>query len=92
MNDLSKNDRSKLRIAGMCLAHCERFRLLRLRDRKPDGTTLIAFATEALDLFEKCLVASENSPNTDCDNKASCPGGQPTRSRKKVEKSVLDER
>ena len=88
MDDLSQNDRSKLRVASICLTHCERFRLLRLSETEPDAHTLMALATEVLDLFEQRIAnlpkkqATENSPS-------SSAGAQPYRRRRKVAKSVL---
>lgn len=52
MNHRSQSDRSKLRIAGMCAAHLERFRLLP-RMNACDPATLVAISGELLDLFEK---------------------------------------
>lgn len=88
MNDHSKNERSKLRIAAMCLTHCDRFRLLRLRDNEPDGPALIALATEMLDLFEQRLATKPSYQATENDVYSSS-ANQPVRSRKKIEKSVL---
>ena len=88
MDDLSQNDRSKLRVAAICLTHCERFRLLRLGENEPDAHTLMALATEVLDLFEQRVAYLPKKQATE-NPSSSSTGAQPYRRRKKVAKSVL---
>lgn len=52
MTAYSQAEKSKLRIASLCAAHCIQHRLMPERDGDVDPQALLGLAQEVLDLFE----------------------------------------
>ena len=54
---MNPSEKSKFRIVSLCLAHCQRFHLLHIDQRKISGEALVSIASEVVELVDRRVSA-----------------------------------